>query len=358
VAVDAERHRLEMTVLSIKESDTFWSLVADYRTFLDDELPALARQFKTSIPSGEVYRRIHTFKGLLAQFSFYESPRRLHEVETALSACEAWTEAAAVLALDPGPLAEALEADLAVLGDGREADAAPNRLPQFARTARKLLANAQASPAIRDLLESLAGAGMIEVKSTLGLYSRGVAGLAARLEKRLAPIDVAGDQVFLPPERYHAFFRSLVHVFRNAVDHGLETPEDRVAAGKPEEGRITCAVRIRRDQVEILVADDGAGVDRARLEAKLVTAGEDPGRAGRLDLGELVFRLGLSSRDEAGATSGRGVGLAAVKHELDELGGTVVVESRDGVGTSFVFRVPVLEDVTASQSNGFRKVAS
>ena len=122
-AVDAERHRLEMTVLSVKESDTFWSLVADYRTFLDAELPALARQFETSIPSGEVYRRIHTFKGLLAQFSFYESPRRLHEVETALAGCEAWSEAAAVQALGSGPLAQALEADLAVLRDGPETDA-------------------------------------------------------------------------------------------------------------------------------------------------------------------------------------------------------------------------------------------
>ena len=357
-AIDAERHRLEMTVLSVKESDTFWSLVADYRTFLADELPALARQFETSIPSGEVYRRIHTFKGLLAQFSFYESPRRLHEVETALAVCEAWTQAAAVQALDSSPLMQALEADLAILRDGPEAEAAPNRLIQFSRTARDLLADATASPAIRELLQSLAMAGMIEVKSTLGLYSRGVAGLAARLEKRLAPLEVAGAEVFLPPERYNAFFRSLVHVFRNAVDHGLEAPDDRLAAGKPEEGRIICAVRSRRDQLEILISDDGAGIDRAQLAAKLADSGEDHERAAGLDLGELVFRLGLSSREEAGDTSGRGVGLAAVKHELDQLGGTVVVESRAGVGTSFVFRIPVLEDVTPAQPIRLRKAAS
>ena len=357
-AVDAERHRLEMTVLAVKESDTFWSLVADYRTFLDDELPALARQFETTIPSGEVYRRVHTFKGLLAQFSFYESPRRLHEVETVLARSEAWTEAAALQALSSAPLTRALEADLVVLRDGPDADATPNRLAQFSRTARDLLVDAKTSPAIRELLQSLARAGMIDVKSTLGLYSRGVASLAMRLEKRLAPIEIAGEQVFLPPELYNAFFRSLVHVFRNAVDHGLETPEDRVAAGKPEEGRITCAVRARRDQVEILVADDGGGIDRARLEAKLAATGEDPKRAAGLDLGELVFWFGLSSHDEASATSGRGVGLAAVKYELDQLGGKVVVESRVGVGTSFMFRIPVLEGVSSTLPNRLRKVAS
>ena len=99
---------------------------------------------------------------------------------------------------------------------------------------------------------------MIEVKSTLGLYSPrrdrpGGAPWRSGSRRSRSP----GEQVFLPPEHYNAFFRSLVHVFRNAVDHGLEAPEDRVAAGKPEEGRITCAVRARRDQVEILVTDDG-----------------------------------------------------------------------------------------------------
>lgn len=360
-AVDEERRRLEMTVLSMREADSFWSLVGDYRSFLAGELPDLAHRIGDAGVGEELYRRLHTFKGLLAQFSFRWSPLALHDAETALS----MGADEAALAATAEPLYEALARDLAVVGPAGEAaegpDSAAARLQEFAQAARGFLTDASGpkpAPALRAFLESLADNGMIEVRSTLNLYSRSASRLADRLQKKIAPIEVAGEDVRLAPEQHRAFLRSLVHVFRNAIDHGIEAPEERAAQGKPEEGRIICAVRQRRDCVEIIIADDGAGVDREALEAKLAATGERPDRIRRMALGELLFLQGLSSRDEADATSGRGVGLAAVKSELDQLGGSVIAESSPGEGVRFVFRIPTQTPDAGETSIELRKVAS
>jgi chemotaxis protein histidine kinase CheA len=185
------------------------------------------------------------------------------------------------------------------------------------------------------------------VKSALVLHGLGASALAARLDKQLAPIPVEGSDVSLPIERHGAFFRSLVHVFRNAVDHGIETSDERVLAGKPAEGVIRCDIGHQDGKLEILIADDGRGVDRALLEDKLITAGMDAAQARKLSLEDLVFRDGLSSRNTASAISGRGVGLAAVRNELEAIGGAVTVETRPGAGTRFRFRLAIGSETPA-----------
>jgi len=357
-AVNEERRRLEMTVLSLRDADNFWSLVSDYRAFFDGELQDLARAADTAAGAEALYRRLHTFKGLLAQFGFRWSPLAVHDAETAL----AMRADAVALAATAEPLAEALARDLAVIGAGpaEAPESAPARLQAFAHEARQLLDAGDPSPArVRGFLASVAETGMIELKSTLELYSRSASRLADRLGKRLAPVEVSGDAVRLAPERHRAFLRSLVHVFRNAVDHGLEPPEDRIELDKPEAGQIRCAVRKRREDMEIVISDDGGGIDRETLAAKLAMAGASPERVRRMSLADLVFHQGLSARAEADMTSGRGVGLAAVKHELDRLGGSVAVKSAAGEGAQFVFRIP-LEPAEAGEPEypQLRKAAS
>jgi two-component system, chemotaxis family, sensor kinase CheA len=367
--VERERQRLEMIVFAITEGDTFASLIDDYRKFLTEELPAFVDRFEAAIESGELYRKLHTHKGLLAQFSFHWSPRCLHDVETALAEGSGWTRETARAAFGSDVLLEALERDLAglaaALGDDAPSSGGArmpaNKLKAVSRTAQTILASEEgrsASPQLRKLLHSLAEVSMIDVKSMLGLHSRGVPALAARLDKAAAPVRIEGDDVCLPPDRYSAFLRSLVHVFRNAVDHGLETPEERESAGKAEEGAIVCAVRNRGEWVEIEIKDDGRGIDRAILEEKLLAAGRSQSDVSRLTLAGLVFIQGLSSRDEASDISGRGVGLAAVKHELDVLGGSVMVDSSAGEGTLFRFRFPNRQSETGWDAVPERKVAS
>jgi cytochrome b561 len=349
--VERERKRLEMIVLGFTEGEAFAGLVNDYRRFLDVELRELIARMDEDGARSEFSRRLHTFKGLLAQFSFPLSPARIHEVETELAANATLAAASARELLGLDGLETVFEEDLAsvsdLLGPGFDAPGGRMLVPQHHVRAMEQLARAAlvagagvSSTPIALLLQTLTSLGTFNVKSALGLHSRGAPALAMRLGKELEPIIVEGDDIPLSPELHGEFLRSLVHVFRNAVDHGIEAPEARRGAGKQSAGSIRCVVRDCGDVFKIYVADDGGGIDRALLEGKLVAKGENKTDVERLTLSELVFREGLSSREAAGHMSGRGVGLNAVQAEVDRLGGAIMVETELGLGTAFTFTLP------------------
>jgi NO-binding membrane sensor protein with MHYT domain/signal transduction histidine kinase len=361
--VERERQRLEMIEFAVTEGEAFTALVDDYQQFIAADLPALAARVEQPSVPAELQRYVHTYKGLLAQFSFHDSPRRLHEAESRLSAVATWTTQTACEVLDTEGLITALECDLKSVSAVLGADFArsecritlPRRqLEEMEKIATEALAADSApstSPSLRQMLQSLVNLRMLDAKRALSVHGRGMPALAARLHKQLALVAIAGDEVKLSPQRYGEFFRSLVHVFRNAVDHGIEPPEDRLRANKPAEGLICCEVRDHGGWLELSITDDGRGVNRAVLEDKLVAAGMERSHAQQLSLGDLVFREGLSSLDAAGDVSGRGIGMSAVKVELDRLGGSATVETTPGIGTCFHFRLPIAPELSGRETS-------
>lgn len=136
----------------------------------------------------------------------------------------------------------------------------------------------------------------------------------------------------------------LLHLVRNAVAHGIETPDRRQALGKPETGRIRLGAAQRGSQVVITVSDDGAGIDRERVRAALVRGGRMAAAVAALDdaaVCEAIFLPGVSTREAVDDLAGRGMGLDAVREAIVRLGGDVVVESEPGAGTRFVVRLPL-----------------
>jgi two-component system chemotaxis sensor kinase CheA/two-component system sensor histidine kinase and response regulator WspE len=136
----------------------------------------------------------------------------------------------------------------------------------------------------------------------------------------------------------------LVHLVRNCVDHGIETPEERAAAGKPRAGRIVLSARTDGDQLAVTVEDDGRGISPqkvrgAALEKGIIGEQQAASLSARAAL-DLVFTAGFSTRDQAGETSGRGVGLDVVRRRVTALGGSVAVESEPGKGARFTLRMP------------------
>jgi NO-binding membrane sensor protein with MHYT domain len=347
-AVDRERKRLEMIVLAVTEGAAFSALVSDYRKFLNNELSALLDE--TVIEAdGKLRRRLHTYKGLLAQFSFHYSPQSLHDLETRLLVEPELALQSAMAALEPEKLLGELKRDLESVDDVLVWDMGSSSLhltlsqPQL-ETMRQVAIDTldteegrAASASLRQLLQTLAGLAKLDVKAVLALHGRGAIALSRRLGKQLAPIQFRGDNARLSSEVYGDFFGSLVHVFRNAVDHGIETPEEREATGKTPEGNIWCDIRDHGDRVEIQIKDDGRGIARRSLEDKLITSGLGRPQVEALSLGDLVFREGLSSRDTVSEVSGRGIGLGAVKAELERLGGSFAVETEHGAGSRFCF---------------------
>jgi two-component system chemotaxis sensor kinase CheA len=136
----------------------------------------------------------------------------------------------------------------------------------------------------------------------------------------------------------------LVHLLRNAVDHGLETPDERVAAGKPPRGRLTLSALRERSAVLLRVADDGRGIDRERVLAKAKAQGVVDDTVSALDDGALLRVLatpGFSTADQVSSVSGRGVGVDAVQARLRQLGGSLELRSVWGEGTTWTARLPL-----------------
>ena len=141
------------------------------------------------------------------------------------------------------------------------------------------------------------------------------------------------------------FMRSLAHVFRNAVAHGIEDYETRLKLGKAPQGRIVCEVRRSGPAVQLSISDDGAGIDERAVRARVAGTGLMPADCvARLTADEaldLIFLDTVTTSEQVNHFSGRGVGLAAVRADVQRLGGTVTVASRPGHGTTFSFSLPL-----------------
>ena len=135
----------------------------------------------------------------------------------------------------------------------------------------------------------------------------------------------------------------LTHMIRNAVDHGLEKPEVRIAAGKPEQGEVRLSAAHRSGRVVIEVSDDGAGIDRARVKSIAIRKGLIPADAQLTDseIDNLLFLPGFSTAETVSSISGRGVGMDVVKRSIQALGGRISISSRPGLGSTFSMSLPL-----------------
>jgi chemotaxis protein histidine kinase CheA len=175
-------------------------------------------------------------------------------------------------------------------------------------------------------------------------FPRAVRDLARALGKEVR-LELDGAEVTVDKQVLDQLDKVVLHLVRNSVDHGLEKPEERLAAGKPREGVLTLAARPVGGRVELTVSDDGRGLDPAKLRQVAVRRGLlDEAAAGALSEAEamrLVFRAGFSTRDQVSEYSGRGVGLDVVQRQVEDLGGAVTCQSALGQGSSFTLTLPV-----------------
>lgn len=191
---------------------------------------------------------------------------------------------------------------------------------------------------LRDARRAVLAIRMMTVKELLDPLPLLVRGVSAATKKPLS-LDVVVGAEEIDKGVAESLWTAVVHLVRNAVDHGIEAETSRTAAGKPAQGQLTvrCAPR-GTTHVEISVEDDGRGIDAARLAARANV----PVPTSEAALLELLARPGLSSRDDVTATSGRGLGVDIVKRiVVDRLGGELRVRTVPGRGTAFVLRVPV-----------------
>ena len=195
-----------------------------------------------------------------------------------------------------------------------------------------------------DLQNAVLGMRMQPVGRLFQRFPRIVRDLARQLGKEIELI-TEGEETDLDRSLVEALADPLIHLLRNAVDHGLEDPAGRERAGKPRKGKVTLSASQRGERIVISVSDDGRGMDPEVLRRKAVEKGViDATQAARLsevECYELIFRPGFSTAAQISDISGRGVGMDVVKTRVAELGGTLQVHSRLGFGSTLELTVPL-----------------
>lgn len=185
---------------------------------------------------------------------------------------------------------------------------------------------------------------MQPVKKVFGRFPRVVRDLARSLKKEVA-LELRGEETDLDKNLVEALADPLVHLVRNAVDHGIESPAGRESAGKPRQGRIVLSAEQEGDHILLVIEDDGGGMDPAVLKRRAVEKGLiAPEAAERMSDGEafdLIFAPGFSTRTEVSDVSGRGVGMDVVKTSIARLNGTIDIRSERGRGSSIRIQVPL-----------------
>ncbi|MGQ0647109.1 MAG: chemotaxis protein CheW [Gemmatimonadaceae bacterium] len=202
---------------------------------------------------------------------------------------------------------------------------------------------AKASRLIGELQDGVLGSRMVPVWQVFDRFPRVVRD-AARLVGKEVNLTLEGREIELDRTLLEQIADPLVHLLRNAVDHGIESTERRERAGKPPVGRLALIARRERSAVVIVMADDGRGVDRARVLEKAKALGwisEEMDELSDDDILRIISRPGFSTAERVSEVSGRGVGIDAVLAKVRALGGAVVFSTVEGKGTIFELRLPV-----------------
>lgn len=193
-----------------------------------------------------------------------------------------------------------------------------------------------------DLRDSAMDMRMLPIEQLFSRYRRVVRDLSGDLSKEIALV-MSGEETELDKTVLDRLGDPLVHIIRNSIDHGIEAPERREAAGKPRCGTLRLSARQSGTEMVITIEDDGAGLDRARIRDKAVAAGiigpEDELAPAQID--QLIFHPGLSTAQSVSNLSGRGVGMDVVKRTIADLHGVIEIDSEPGRGTRFTLRLPL-----------------
>ncbi|WP_024327409.1 chemotaxis protein CheA [Thioalkalivibrio sp. AKL19] len=195
-----------------------------------------------------------------------------------------------------------------------------------------------------DLQTSVMKTRMQPVKKVFNRFPRVIRDLSRNLGKEIE-LEIFGEDTDLDKNLVEALSDPLVHLVRNAVDHGVETPDVREAAGKPRKGTVVLGAAQEGDHIALLIKDDGGGMDPQALRRKAVEKGlMEPAMAERMTDREafnVIFMAGFSTKTEISDVSGRGVGMDVVKTKISQLNGTIEIDSEIGVGTTLRVKLPL-----------------
>lgn len=200
------------------------------------------------------------------------------------------------------------------------------------------------SQRITEMQENIMSTRMQPIENLFNKFTRVVRDLSKSVDKKIQ-LDIVSKNVEVDNTIIEAMSDPLTHLIRNAIDHGIETPKERIKAGKSQTGIVTLTAAHKGGHVIITIKDDGKGIDVNKIKEKAISKGllkpEEFNNMSDKDIVNIIFRPGFSTAEKITAISGRGVGMDVVKTNLEKIGGTIEVETKLGTGSEFIITIPL-----------------
>jgi two-component system chemotaxis sensor kinase CheA len=356
--INREKNTLKMIVAVVSDSEEFFELNDEFEKLIATK-STLVDSTKTPLHNAtEIYRIIHTFKGLFSQKEMVFIVANLHQLETELSntiSSQENTNDKLQNLLDSSDLQTWFLKDINIIKDilGNELFSKRGNISVnekiLSRIENNIVSIAEKHHDLEDYKSVVSDIRNLKNRSIYSLFSsypKLIDQLSTRLNKSIYPLEIIVDKDIKVNEEIKPFIKSLVHIFRNSVDHGIESMDDRVEIDKDEIGTISCTIEQRQSEqqesnLHIVIADDGQGLDIDKIKQKALSLSMDIDQLTDNEVQQLIFNDQFSTKEEVTKTSGRGVGMAVVKNEIDKLNGHIKIKSQKNVGTTFELIVPL-----------------
>ncbi len=354
--LEKEHNILKMTVTAISNREELLEIIDDFNLFADHYEEYCDGNNTPQANLSNLYRNVHTYKALFAQKDFILLPRVLHNLESRLSEATYKTDLTNSalrgllekinfhewLAKDTGLLCKTLGEDFLTHKTFISIDEETFKT-LYAKVKQVASQYDEPNLYIMEILDHFHALQKKPLKELFLTFPKYVEQTAQRLHKSIHPLQIKCEDDILAGNELKSFIKSLVHIFRNAIDHGIETPEERIRNNKEEYGTISLLVSLKETSLRVEISDDGRGIDFDHLKEKVCSIGimtTDELNALH-DLSELLFIDNLSTKSEVSTFSGRGFGMNSVLQEIRNLNGTISIHTISGERTTFVFNIPL-----------------
>lgn len=329
-----------LQIVSIsKNRSAFRSFLVEFKEWI----PSLSHQDE------DFEFQVHTFKGRASHYFLTKLTDALHRIESNYRQTKNSSQSAEVDETCRMQLTVTLEEEIQRLS-GLFNDS-------FLNNEEKIAVSKSALKDLEVILGRAGQAGLYqEVYSRLcsvtladlfGEFASSTKALATKKGKAVEFVFGKGKELKIDPDAAQVWLPLLVHIFNNSLAHGIEEPEVRRSCGKPEQGtiRISAVACTESQRLCLSIGDDGAGIDSLKIKNKLLRQGINSADWSEAQLISQVFAAGFSSQDDVDTIAGRGLGLSAVAYEIKKQGGSILVESAKGLGTTFIIELPFSQGI-------------
>lgn len=354
--MDEERRNQRLVLKTVTYREQIMQLTEELKDFLSSGFQQLfSDNAGCRERLNECFRIVHTFKGDFSQYGYLGTAESLQKTEELLSRAipdEDGGQADAIRRhFSELRYEDVISGDMKVLYETFGTDYfEKTRTVEIPRERLEVITEqvkaACSLPEQGRVADLMKGLQWKNLRDSIEQFRDYLLYLSGRLQKLPPVYTVRSEDIYADVGQYRGVLKSMGHLYRNMMDHGIEPDEERVAAGKSAEGNIFCEMKLDDHEVTILLKDDGRGIDLDRVRQKAI-AGKFfiPSELEAMNedqLADIIFLDGFSTKESADMLSGRGVGMAALKGECEKLGGTVRVSTEAGRGTAYYITLPYL----------------